>query len=164
MNTKNNTLLDLGIKCDFDIEFFKNKLINFCEFEPNTGCWLWTGGEQRFGYGAIAINNKVKTASRVSFILFKGPIKEGHFICHKCDTPQCCNPDHLFSGTQKDNIKDCISKKRLNRKVIYFCKNGHEFTEQNTYIAKKGTKRQQRVCRLCVNDAGKRYRRRKCQK
>ncbi len=82
------------------------------EMIPECGCWIWMGAERSCGYGQIKINNKRYCAHRVSFEIYKGTIPAGLLICHRCDTPSCVNPNHLFLGTYKDNIQDAIHKKR----------------------------------------------------
>lgn len=74
---------------------------------PN-GCWEWTGGYHKFGYGRFANN----VAHRVSYAYHNGPIPKGLCVCHKCDNPKCVNPEHLFLGTRKDNNLDRTSKGR----------------------------------------------------
>lgn len=87
------------------------------EPEPNTGCWLWTAALDSKGYGVIGTGpHKVDRAHRVSYRLFKGD-PTGLDVCHRCDTPACVNPDHLFLGTAKDNIQDMIRKGRKNPAV-----------------------------------------------
>jgi hypothetical protein len=82
--------------------------------EPNTGCWLWTGFANSDGYGYIGIAaSKPAKAHRVSWELHRGQIPSGVLVCHKCDTPSCVNPDHLFLGTDADNSKDRNQKLRL---------------------------------------------------
>jgi len=79
---------------------------------PN-GCWLWTAGKAR-GYGYFRIRtkkNKVR-AHRMAWELTYGPIPEGMNVLHSCDNPPCCNPAHLFLGTQVDNVRDMMRKKR----------------------------------------------------
>lgn len=80
--------------------------------EPNSGCWLWVGQQHRQGYGCLMINGKFKLAHRVMYERFVGPIPDGMMVLHKCDIPSCVNPDHLFVGTQTDNMHDMCAKGR----------------------------------------------------
>lgn len=86
--------------------------------EPNTGCWLWTGSYYKYGYGSIRIGSRTDGsrtmigAHIISYKLFKGEIPTGMYVCHKCDIPECVNPDHLFLGTPSDNTLDMVNKKR----------------------------------------------------
>lgn len=83
--------------------------------EGQNGCWLWLAGTSPMGYGRIQLPRAggVIFAHRMSWILTKGPIPEGMFVCHHCDNPPCVNPTHLFLGTARDNIRDCITKGRF---------------------------------------------------
>jgi hypothetical protein len=83
--------------------------------EPNSGCWLWFGAVKEHGYGVIGLGRRhegTEKAHRVGYLLYKGEIPEGMNVLHKCDTPACCNPEHLFLGTLKDNSRDCVKKGR----------------------------------------------------
>lgn len=80
--------------------------------EPNSGCWLWTASLDSRGYGQLTLNGKLFRAHRVSYQMHKGPIPDGLHVCHACDVPSCCNPDHLFLGTNLENIQDRCKKGR----------------------------------------------------
>lgn len=77
-------------------------------------CWLWKAGIFKpYGYGAFYFDGKNTHASRFAFMATNGPIPdEMTCVCHKCDNPLCCNPNHLFLGTMDDNVKDCVKKGR----------------------------------------------------
>jgi len=81
--------------------------------EPNSGCRLWLGAEAGKGYGRISIGNKNFRAHRISWEVHRGPIPIGLVVCHKCDVRACINPEHLFLGSQVDNIIDAITKGRM---------------------------------------------------
>ena len=78
-------------------------------------CWLWTGCLDSYGYGLFGINKKLYKSNRVSYQLHFGALSTKMYVLHKCDTPACVNPNHLFLGTQKDNVKDMMIKNRGNR-------------------------------------------------
>lgn len=108
--------------------------------EPNTGCWLWTRYFNNSGYGIFSFKHKTFSAHRVSYECFRGKIPEGMCVCHKCDTPTCINPDHLWLGDIKDNTLDMCRKGRyinFNKHKTH-CKRGHEFTPENTRRSKGG--------------------------
>lgn len=77
-----------------------------------SGCHLWLGALSTRGYGRIMVDGKVRNAHRVSWQLAKGPIPDGAFLCHKCDTRSCINPEHLFVGDQASNMADVRAKRR----------------------------------------------------
>lgn len=88
----------------------------YVSVNEDTGCWIWTGARNCNGYGALSIRvGGVRTspsAHRASYTLYVGEIPKGLQVLHKCDTPLCVNPEHLWLGTQLDNVRDCIAKGR----------------------------------------------------
>lgn len=78
-------------------------------------CWIWVGGRLTNGYGTLKFGGrkgKLFLAHRISYELHTGIIPQGLCVLHKCDIPQCVNPDHLFLGTRTDNMIDKVSKER----------------------------------------------------
>lgn len=82
--------------------------------EPNSGCWLWTLCASPRGYGRLGPLRKYgdQLAHRLSYRAFRGDFDVALCVLHKCDTPPCVNPDHLFLGTRRDNLEDMTSKGR----------------------------------------------------
>ena len=95
-------------KEDIKDRFFKKIKIN-----PENGCWEFQGALSRFGHGRIGFRLKIYLTHRLSYEIHNGPIPEGLNVCHKCDNPPCCNPEHLFLGTQNDNVLDAVKKGRM---------------------------------------------------
>lgn len=75
-------------------------------------CWPWTGGRFDKGYGQFRFGKKKVKAHRCAFELTNGHLPEGKRALHRCDNPPCCNPRHLFAGTDTDNARDRESKGR----------------------------------------------------
>ncbi len=75
------------------------------------GCWPWTGRCDRKGYGRFQLARRDHRTQRVALAIDgrdPGPL----YGCHHCDSPSCCNPAHLYAGTQFDNMRDCVSRGR----------------------------------------------------
>lgn len=80
--------------------------------QKTDGCWLWTGCACK-GYGQLAVGARLRAyAHRFAWELNYGPISFGMCVLHRCDTPLCVRPDHLFLGTNKDNMADKVAKGR----------------------------------------------------
>jgi hypothetical protein len=77
-------------------------------------------------------------------IFHRRPFPEGMFGCHSCDNPRCVNPEHIWPGTQSDNMRDAQIKGR--RPQPTHCPHGHEYTPENTCISQR---RGWRTCREC---------------
>ena len=97
-----------------------SRFISRIELNSKTGCWEWSRrGTVAKSYGQFKIAKVTYKAATISFALFVRPVPMGLCVCHKCDNPPCVRPDHLFLGTQNDNVQDCWGKGR-----------GREFPDQ----------------------------------
>lgn len=76
-----------------------------------SGCWNWQGDRtSRDGYGRLYIGGRLQLVHRVAYECYVAPIPLGLLVLHQCDNPACCNPSHLFVGTQSDNVQDALAK------------------------------------------------------
>ena len=87
------------------------------QIDPETDCWEWPGARTHFGYGLVRLpKSHVVVVHRYVYGVMVAPVPDDLKVCHTCDNPPCCNPAHLFLGTQSDNMRDCSAKDRLSRK------------------------------------------------
>jgi hypothetical protein len=121
----------------------KGSLIENLSLDEKTGCWNWTGGRMKSGYGVMTFRGKPETVHRIAAILWKGfDPSSGLWVLHHCDNPSCFNPKHLFIGNRSDNMKDCISKGRQNNTRKTHCPQGHIYTGQRDILGR-------RFCKIC---------------
>ena len=81
------------------------------------GCWVFTGSRNNKNYGQIHRgpgSRELVLVHRAAWEVTYGPVPEGLFVLHRCDNPPCCNPEHLFLGTNADNMRDMVAKGRGN--------------------------------------------------
>lgn len=109
---------------------FEEKVAAF----PSDDCWLWTGSSDRRGYGQMRHDGRLRIATHLSLLIYRNvEVPLGMMACHRCDTPACVNPEHLFIGTASDNMRDCARKGRLSppprAKRHDRCSAGHDLTQ-----------------------------------
>lgn len=82
-----------------------------------SGCWLWQGCKDKQGYGQYGVHHKRHQAHRYAYTLSNGAVPHGMQVLHRCDTPACINPEHLFLGTNDDNMRDKALKGRAGTRL-----------------------------------------------
>jgi hypothetical protein len=124
-------------------------------------CWPWLAARDNHGYGQMTVDYKRKKAHRLAYELLMGPIPEGLSLDHLCRHPWCVNPAHLQPVCHAENVRRGAAgiKVLLRAQLQTHCKNGHEFTDENTYLPPSG----RRVCRACQNQWQKDYQARRAQ-
>lgn len=95
------------------MEDLREKLKESYIYESNSGCFLWSPSVNTDGYGQLTWNGKNRRANRLSYESCVGPIPEGLQVLHRCDTPSCIRPDHLFLGNNTENRVDSVIKGRV---------------------------------------------------
>lgn len=96
------------------LNFIPTKTIKkfFQNIIKTESCWIWNGKKLPKGYGAFLLNSAKILAHRFSYFYHFGVLPNDLCVCHTCDNPSCVNPNHLFLGTRKDNMKDMVNKGR----------------------------------------------------
>lgn len=128
-----------------------DRVLEKIEIVTETGCWIYMGGISE-GYGIVSMPGPKGTAPdrahRVSYLHFNGPIADDLFVCHRCDIRCCCNPHHLFLGTQHVNNTDMANKGRsshgvhrpgakLNDQIVVHMRSAHAGGKSINQIARE---------------------------
>lgn len=122
--------------------------------EKTDYCWNWKGEKNRDGYGLVFFKemegkHKRKRAHRVIFELLEGTTLKGKQLDHLCRNRACVKPEHLEVVDSRTNTLRGVGPSAINAKRVN-CKNGHPFTEENTYNRLKESGRPYRQCKACV--------------
>lgn len=92
---------------------------------PGVDCWIWTGAANRLGYGVMGVgSNATMLAHRASWVIHFGEIPSGLWVLHRCDTPPCVSPGHLYLGDAKQNVSDMIARGRFRAGVVRGSRHG----------------------------------------
>lgn len=144
---------------DYDMHFLayiKAKTI----IDPVTGCWLWQGFRNWGGYGQVGYRGENWTAHRAMWRALKGPIPNGLHVCHTCDVRHCVNPDHLWLGTNQQNISDMVAKGRGpcgEKAKKTHCIKGHPLSGTNVRYVNNGRARQCVECMRLYHNTPQRH-------
>ncbi len=92
----------------YNKDYIKHRTV----INTTTGCWEWRLSKNPAGYGHVKADSGQTLAHRLSWVIFFGIIPNWHNVCHKCDNPSCCNPEHLFVALQGENLADMVEKGR----------------------------------------------------
>ncbi len=125
------------------------RFLKYVQKGVNNSCDVWVGNISKDGYGTFWFKGSKQRAHRISYLLFIDSIPKNMLILHKCDNPLCVNPKHLFIGTQKDNMQDCVSK---GRHISHYQDGENNFSHKLTLEQVKNIKRDNRKIKLISED------------
>ena len=122
--------------------------------DPLTGCWVWSASLRGKGYGQIYVHEVgcARPAHQVSWDIHNPDQPRGRlFVLHTCDNTRCVNPEHLFLGTNEDNMRDARDKGRIKGFTVSpLCRRGlHVLSAANVYVHTHRNGRIQRTCKRC---------------
>lgn len=128
--------------------------------EPNTGCWLWLERLNDGGYGVLSVSGREVRAHVFSYTRFVGRVPKGKFVLHKCDVRCCVNPEHLKTGSKKQNTQDAIERRRFPTGMKH---SATTLTDQEV-VAIRNDSRKQRiiaedygVCQMTISNIKRRF-------
>jgi hypothetical protein len=140
------------------------------EFAGDGDCWTWVGSRYGNGYGQFWLRGRKMCAHRAAWLLFIGALPERPEaeLDHQCNNRACVNPDHLQILTHRANLlknrkpraKPAPQRRKRGRVLATHCRNGHEYSEANTFLYRLKTGRIVRRCRGCAVETQRRFRKR----
>lgn len=128
-------------------EVLRHRILSHVKIS-DTGCWEWTAYIDRGGYGKTNVAGHTRLAHRVAYEMWVAPIPEGLEIDHLCRVRRCVNPAHLEPVDRRTNVLRGFSPSAIAARRSH-CKNGHEFTPENTYTYRSTAGWHRRECRIC---------------
>jgi len=135
---------------DEQIPIHIKKILNKLEPLTESGCWVYTGYVNNYGYARMRVNKRTCSAHRLMYEHHIGPIPNGLVIDHLCRVKCCVNPYHLEAVPQKKNVLRGNGVTSINSRKTH-CHAGHPFDDKNTYRLKLG-----RGCKTCYREAKRR--------
>lgn len=139
----------------------KDRLLEFRHITAD-GHWIWLG-HTSYGYGYISIGGKEVRVHRLALQIFGDiEVSDNDLVLHRppCIRKDCFNPEHLYVGDRHQNMQDMVEMK-LGQVGKIHCPKGHPYDEKNTYTNLNYNLGIHRQCRICTNEAGRRYRERR---
>jgi len=120
------------------------------EVQPN-GCWIWMSAQNGTGYGQFSFEGKPRLAHRWFYERTKKKVEQGKELDHLCRNRSCVNPDHLEEVSRSENNRRGLigERTRERSRAITHCPHGHEYSADNTYMTKAGT----RCCKTCKRNS-----------
>ena len=118
------------------------------------GCWIWQAAHNNQGYATVSTTRKYKTvralAHRVSYAAFYGSIPGNKDLDHLCKVTNCINPKHLEPVSHRENVveRGVTNACAVNARKTH-CKNGHEYTPENTFNRQRPGRAPERECLIC---------------
>jgi len=126
----------------------EEKLSSYSIPIPESGCHLWLKSVNHAGYGQMYFRKQVWLAHRVSWTIRRGEIPDGLHVLHQCDTPSCINPDHLFLGTNHDNVVDKVMKGRA-KGLPGDCNPRAKLSDEDVAVIRRCSNTPEEIAALC---------------